>query len=67
VAAALTGLMNLLQGADVTPTAIQREAMLSARLRAEAVLGRWRALTSTDLAAVNETLRGAGLGAIRMR
>jgi photosystem II stability/assembly factor-like uncharacterized protein len=47
--AAATGLssaMNLLQGADVTPTTVQLKAIANARLAGAAALAKWRALTA---------------------
>ena len=66
VVASLSGLMNQLQSADVTPTANQRAAMLAARANADAVQARWTALSTEGLSAINERLRAAGLAAVRL-
>jgi photosystem II stability/assembly factor-like uncharacterized protein len=62
--AALAGVMNLLQGADVRPTAVQLAAMTSARTTAAETMARWTAIKSVDLAALNATLKAAGLPAL---
>ncbi|HLA89006.1 MAG TPA: hypothetical protein VJL28_01085 [Gemmatimonadaceae bacterium] len=64
VVASLSGLMNALQAADVPPTANQRATILGARQIATGVMARWNALRTTELAALNERLRSAGLQAI---
>jgi len=56
--------MNALQAADVPPTANQRATILGARQIATGVMARWNALRTTELAALNERLRSAGLQAI---
>jgi hypothetical protein len=53
--------MNLLQGADVAPTAIQRETIAAARDGAASALARWNALKTTELTALNARLAAAGL------
>jgi photosystem II stability/assembly factor-like uncharacterized protein len=62
--AALAGLMNSLQGADVQPTAIQLAAITSAQQTAARVMARWNTLRTVDLVALNRTLQAAGLEAI---
>jgi len=62
--AALAGVVNSLQGADVRPTAIQLRAIASARQTAARAMARWRALEGPELAALNATLKAAGLQAI---
>jgi photosystem II stability/assembly factor-like uncharacterized protein len=59
--AALRGVMNSLQEADVQPTAIQLAAIALAQQLAARVTARWNALAGTDLAALNGSLKSAGL------
>jgi hypothetical protein len=59
--AALRGVMNSLQEADVRPTAIQLAAIARAQQLAARVTARWNALAGTDLAALNGSLTSAGL------
>jgi photosystem II stability/assembly factor-like uncharacterized protein len=59
--ALLTGVMNLLQGADVRPTTVQLNAIASARATAARVMGRWIAIKTVDVPALNAKLKGAGL------
>jgi photosystem II stability/assembly factor-like uncharacterized protein len=62
--AALAGVMNLLQAADVRPTTVQLNAIASARANAAKVMVRWNALRTTELTALNATLKTAGLAPI---
>jgi photosystem II stability/assembly factor-like uncharacterized protein len=62
---ALTGVMNLLQAADVQPTTVQLAAITRAQQLAARVMARWTALEGPDLAALNATLKAAGLEPIR--
>jgi hypothetical protein len=62
--AALAGVMNLLQGADVTPTTVQLNAIAAARTQASAVMARWNAIRTVELPAINAKLKAAGLDAI---
>jgi photosystem II stability/assembly factor-like uncharacterized protein len=62
--AALAGVMNILQGADVQPTTPQLNAIATARRNAAQITTRWTSLLSVDLAALNTTLKSAGLPAI---
>jgi photosystem II stability/assembly factor-like uncharacterized protein len=64
--AALAGVMNILQGADVQPTTVQLAAMADGRAAAAKVMARWAAIKSVDVAAVNAQLKGAGLPAITL-
>jgi hypothetical protein len=64
IAAALSGSMSVLQGADVAPTANQRSAIAAARDSAASVIARWNALKTTELAALNALLKAAGLATI---
>ncbi len=58
--AALAGVMNVLQGADVTPPAVSVTAITNAQQAATAVMQRWNALKTVDLAAINAKLQAAG-------
>ncbi len=62
--ALLGGQMNSMQAADVEPTALTLAAVNAALGAAEAVTARWQALRSTDLPALNATLKEAGLPVI---
>jgi hypothetical protein len=57
----LSGVMNLLQGADAEPPANQLAAMRSAIASAERVMARWEAIKTVDVPAVNARLSAAGL------
>jgi hypothetical protein len=59
--------MNSLQGADVQPTALQLAAITNARQLAARVMARWNALKTTDLAALDATLKSAGLETIAVK
>jgi hypothetical protein len=63
-ASALAVVMNSLQGADVRPTTVQLNAIASARAGAAPVLAKWNALVTTGLAALNGTLKTAGMAPI---
>jgi len=62
---ALAGVMNSLQAADVQPTANQLAAIANARALAARVMARWQALSGPDLAALNTTLKAAGMEAVK--
>jgi photosystem II stability/assembly factor-like uncharacterized protein len=62
--AALAGVVNSLQGADVRPTAVQLRVIASARQTAARAMARWKVLEGPALAALNATLKAAGLQAI---
>jgi photosystem II stability/assembly factor-like uncharacterized protein len=64
IGAALAGVMNLLQGADAQPTALQLKTMTGALDHARAVMARWSAIRTTELAALNARLKTAGLAQI---
>ncbi len=64
-AASLSGLVNSLGAADVQPTTIQASAITTARTQSARVMARWTALSTTELAALNVTLKSAGLDAIK--
>ena len=57
----MSSVMNSLQGADVTPTTVQINAIAAARAKAAKVMAQWTALETTDLAAVNAKLKAAGV------
>jgi hypothetical protein len=63
-AAALSGVMMLLQGADVRPTTVQLDAIAAARTHASEIMARWTTVKTTDLAALNAKLKSAGLATI---
>ena len=62
--AALTGVMNTLQSADVQPTALQMKTIESALTSARAAIARWNTLKTTELAALNAQLKAAGVATI---
>ena len=62
--AQLAGVMNLLQGADVRPTAVQLSAIAAARANASRVRARWTAIKTIDVARVNASLKAAGLSPV---
>jgi photosystem II stability/assembly factor-like uncharacterized protein len=64
VSASLARLMNSLQEADVQPTGVQLAAISGARQEASRVMARWNTLRTVDLAALNATLKAAGLETI---
>jgi photosystem II stability/assembly factor-like uncharacterized protein len=59
--AALAGVMNLLQGADVRPTTVQLTAIANARTTAAETMAKWTAIKTVDVVAVNAALKAAGL------
>jgi hypothetical protein len=56
--------MNLLQSADVTPSASSVATMTQAQQTAAAVMARWTTIKTVDLPAVNVQLKAAGLPAL---
>ena len=56
--------MNLLQAADVQPTAVQLAAIASARAQASRVMARWNAISGVELPALNAKLKAAGLPSV---
>jgi len=66
VEGSLTGSMNLLQGADVTPPASSVATMTQAQQAAAAVMARWTTIKTVDLPAVNAQLKAAGLPALTL-
>ena len=65
--AALTGVMNSLQGADVAPTASQLTAITAAQASADRVIAQWKTIKSVDLPALNLKLKAAGLPPISVQ
>ena len=65
--AALSGVMNALQAADVSPTANTVTALTAAQAGAAGVMARWRALRTVDLAALNLKLKAAGAPALALK
>ena len=63
-ATSLSAVMSTLQSADVQPTALQVRTIESALTNARAVMARWNALKTTELAALNAQLKAAGVDAI---
>jgi photosystem II stability/assembly factor-like uncharacterized protein len=61
VSAALGGVMNSLQSADVPPTAIQLAAITRAQQTAARVMARWNSFRGPELAALNAKLKAAAL------
>ena len=62
----LTGVMNILQGADVRPTTVQLKAIATARTSAAKAAADWAAVKSVDLPALNAKLTAAGLPALTL-
>jgi hypothetical protein len=56
--------MNVLQSADVAPTANTLAAVTAALTAGDEVMAGWAALLSRDLPALNATLKAAGLPGI---
>ena len=59
--AALAGVMNILQGADVRATTVQLKAVTAARTAAADAMLKWTAVKTVDVPAVNVKLVAAGL------
>jgi hypothetical protein len=55
-----------MQGADVAPTTNQVAACTKARAAELAVMGKWRALSTTGLAALNVKLKTSGQATIKV-
>jgi hypothetical protein len=66
VEGSLTGSMNLLQSADVTPPVSSVATMTQAQQAAAAVMARWTTVKTVDLPAVNAQLKAAGLPALTL-
>jgi hypothetical protein len=65
-AAELSGAMNLLQAADVTPTALHLNAIAAARASGRRAMAAWTAIRTVDLPAVNAKLKAAGLAPLTL-
>ena len=63
----LAQVMNSLQAADVAPTANQRAAIRAAHENASRAMTQWTALRTAQLAALNVTLKAAGLAPVALR
>ena len=61
----LGALMNSMQAADVAPPANTLNAVAAARAAALRVMGKWKALETIDLPAVNARLRAAGVATFK--
>jgi len=61
------GLYGQVGGADVTPTATQMAALSAVERDYGDVMGRWRAIKSTDLPALNRQLSAGGLTVIKLQ
>jgi photosystem II stability/assembly factor-like uncharacterized protein len=66
-AASLSGVMNLLQSADVQPTTVQLKAIANARAAGTAAMARWMAIKNVDLPALNAKLKTAGLQRVTVK
>jgi hypothetical protein len=66
-AARLGSVMNLLQAADVPPTAVQLEAIANARAAGTSAMARWSAIKTVDVPALNAKLKTAGIEALTIR
>jgi hypothetical protein len=64
--AAMEAAAMAMQAADAAPTANQVAACAKARAEGSAVLGKWRALATTELAALNGKLKAAGQPAVKL-
>ena len=67
VQAALSGLLRLLQGADVAPTTQAVAAAADRRKALASLLDKWRALRDHDLASLNAQLKQASLGEMTLQ
>ena len=63
--AALTGVMNAMQAADVAPTTNTLNAIAAAQASAARVMARWNTLRTIDLPALNVKLKAAGAEAVK--
>jgi len=66
-AGGLSGVMNVLQGADVQPTGVQLKAIATARAAGTAAMAKWTALKTVDLPSLNAKLKAAGLQPVIIR
>jgi photosystem II stability/assembly factor-like uncharacterized protein len=66
VAGEIGGLYGQVGRADVAPTATQMAAFADAEKDYAVVMGRWKAIKSTDLPALNRQLSGGGLPELKL-
>jgi photosystem II stability/assembly factor-like uncharacterized protein len=66
VGAAMNAAAMAMQSADVAPTGNQVAACTKARAEAAAVLAKWRALSTSGLAALNAKLKAGGQAAVKL-
>jgi hypothetical protein len=55
-----------MQAADVAPTANQVAACAKAKASGAEVIAKWRALSTTGLAALNAKLKASGQGTVKL-
>jgi len=67
VAGEVGGLYGQAGGADVAPTAAQMAALAAVQKDYGEVMGRWKAIKSTDLPALNSQLSAGGLTVIKLQ
>jgi hypothetical protein len=67
VAGEIGGLYGQVGRADVAPTASQTAALAAVEKDHASVMGRWKAIKSADLPALNRQLSGGGLPEIRLK
>ena len=67
VAGEIGGLYGQVGRADVAPTATQMAAFADAEKDYAVVMGRWKAIKSTDLPALNRQLSGGGLPELKLK
>ena len=60
ISSEMFALMNLIEEADVEPTVVQKAAVKHALSDFAGLVTRWKALQTTELAALNASLRKAG-------
>jgi hypothetical protein len=65
--AALSGVMNSLQNADVQPTTIQLRAITNALATSRAAMATWNAVKAVELPAVNLKLKAAHLTPLEVK
>jgi hypothetical protein len=66
LAGEIGGLYSQVGRADVAPTASQLAALAAVEKDHAAVMGRWKAIKSTDLPALNRQLSAGGLSQIKL-
>jgi hypothetical protein len=65
VRSGLLALMNQLQQAEVAPTQPQIAAIAERRKAVAPAMERWQGLLKTDLVALNQQLKGAGVAELK--